>query len=66
MKIAMDIIAGKKGALENYLKFLKLGCTKSPCDSLKVAGVDMTKSEIYDDIFKVLEQRISELRKLYE
>lgn len=66
MKIAMDIIAGKKGAFENYLKFLKLGCTKSPCDSLKVAGVDMTKSEIYDDIFKVLEQKISELRKLYE
>lgn len=66
MKIATDIIANKKGALENYLKFLKLGCTKSPCDSLKVAGVDMTKSEIYDDIFQVLDQKIDELRSLYE
>lgn len=66
MKIANDIIDGKKGALENYLKFLKLGCTKSPCDSLLVAGIDMTKSEIYDDIFKVLDKKIKELRSLYE
>ena len=66
MKIAMDIIAGKKGALENYLKFLKLGCTKNPCASLKVAGVDMTKSDIYNEVFHVLEQEIDELRRLYE
>ena len=66
MKIATDIINNKPNALENYLKFLRLGSTKDPVSSLKVAGVDMTDSKIYDDIFKVFEQKLEELRSLYE
>jgi len=66
MKIANDIIEGKPNALENYLKFLKLGCTKDPVSSLKVAGVDMTDSKIYEDVFAVFEKRLNELRSLYE
>lgn len=66
MKIANDIIEGKKGALENYLKFLKLGSTKDPVSSLKVAGVDMTDSKIYDDVFDVFAKKLEDLRSLYE
>ncbi len=66
MKIATDIINHQEGALEKYLKFLRLGATKNPCDSLKVAGVDMKDSKIYDDIFNVFETKLSELRSLYE
>ncbi|MBQ6841011.1 MAG: oligoendopeptidase F [Bacilli bacterium] len=66
MKIATDIINGKPKALENYLKFLKLGSTKDPVASLKLAGVDMTDNKIYEDIFKVFENKLDELRSLYE
>lgn len=66
MKIANDIISGKKDAKENYLKFLSLGTTKNPVESLKVAGVDIEDEKIYDEIFEVFEDRIKELKKLYE
>ncbi len=66
IKIADNLINNKKGALENYLKFLKLGSTKDPISSLKVAGVDMMDAKIYDDVFKVFEKRLSQLRSLYE
>ena len=66
MKIATDIIAGKPGALEKYLNFLKLGSTKDPVSSLKVAGIDMTDSTIYDDVFAVFAQKLEDLRSLYE
>ncbi|MBE6148695.1 MAG: oligoendopeptidase F [Firmicutes bacterium] len=66
LKIASDIINGKENCLENYLKFLRLGSTKDPVSSLKVAGIDMTDSKIYEDVFKVFEERLNELRSLYE
>lgn len=66
LKIANDIIAGKKGALENYLKFLGLGSTKDPVSSLKVAGVNILDSNIYNEVFDIFEKRLKELRSLYE
>ena len=66
LKIANDIINKKEGALEKYLKFLGLGATKDPVSSLKVAGVDMTDSSIYDEVFEIFSQRLDELRSLYE
>ncbi len=66
IKIAKDIINKKEGALEKYLEFLKLGSTKSPVESLKVAGVDINDSKIYDEVFDVFEERLKELEKLYE
>lgn len=58
MKIANDIYNKKENALENYKKFLKLGCTKDPVESLKVAGVDLTKEEIYDEAFKEFDKTL--------
>lgn len=58
MKIANDIYSKKENALENYKKFLKLGCTKDPVESLKVAGVDLTKEEIYDEAFKEFDKTL--------
>ncbi|NMA51232.1 MAG: oligoendopeptidase F [Mollicutes bacterium] len=66
MKIANDIINGKKGALDKYLEFLKLGSTKNPIESLMVAGVDINNSKIYDEVFDVFEEKLKELKKLYE
>lgn len=66
IKIAMDILDGKEEAQDNYLAFLKLGCTKNPIDSLKVAGVDMTKEETLNDAFMYFNGLVNELEELYQ
>ena len=55
MKIAKDIYDKKIDARENYIKFLKLGCTKDPVESLKIAGVNLTEEKVYKEAFKEFE-----------
>lgn len=66
IKIAMDILNHKEGAREQYLEFLGLGCTKTPVESLKVAGVDMTKEETLQEAFVYFETLVNELKELYK
>lgn len=66
IKIAMDILNGKEGARDKYLEFLKLGCTKTPIESLKVAGVDMTQESTLTDAFTYFNDLVSELEELYK
>ena len=66
IKIAMDLLNEKEGAKEKYLEFLSLGCTRTPIESLKVAGVDMTKKETLEDAFTYFESLVSELEELYK
>lgn len=63
--IAMNILNNESGAVENYLEFLKLGCTKTPIESLKVAGVDMTKESTLEGAFKYFEDLVKELEEMY-
>lgn len=63
--IADKIYKKEKGALENYMKFLKLGSTLDPVKSLKVAGVDMLSDEVYKFAFDEFEYNLKELNKLY-
>ncbi len=65
IKIAMDILNHKDQAVEKYLEFLKLGCTKTPIESLKVAGVDMSKSTTIAESFKYFNDLVEELTNLY-
>ena len=66
IKIAMDILNGKDKARENYLEFLKLGCTKTPIESLKVAGVDMSRQDALNEAFTYFDSLVDELEKLYQ
>lgn len=66
LKIAKDIINKKENALENYLKFLSLGCTMDPVSELKVAGVDLTKDEVYNEAFEEFKKEIEEFEKIYK
>ena len=66
IKIAMDILNHKEGALKKYLEFLGLGCTKTPVESLKIAGVDMTKEETLNDAFVYFDALVNELKELYK
>lgn len=64
LKIASDIYNKKPNALQNYLQFLKLGCTKNPVDSLKIAGVDLTDENTFNDAFKEFSKTMDEFEKL--
>ena len=64
LKIATDIYNKKDKALENYLEFLKLGCTKDPVESLKIAGVDLKNEKTFDDAFKEFDRELDEFMKM--
>lgn len=64
LKIASDIFNKKEGALDKYLEFLSLGCTKDPVESLKVAGVDLTNKETFNDAFKEFNKEMDEFESL--
>ena len=46
--IVNNILSGKEGAVEDYIEFLKCGSKKSPLESLKMAGVDLTDKSVID------------------
>ena len=63
--IVNNILSGKKGAVNNYINFLKCGRTKNPIDSLKVAGVDITKKEFVNSAINMFSELIDEFSSLY-
>ncbi len=50
---------------EDYLNFLKCGKSKSPLDSLKVAGVDLTKKEVIESAITMFNEIMEEFENLY-
>ncbi len=64
LKIATDIFNKKENALENYIKFLKLGSTLDPVASLKVAGVDLTNKETFNAAFQEFAREMDEFESL--
>ena len=62
--LANKIYEGDKDIKDKYLEFLKLGCTKNPIDSLKVAGIDMNKSDALNDAIKYMDELILEYEKI--
>ena len=45
---------------------LKSGNIKNPLDTLKIAGVDMTKKEVYENAIKMFNNTIEEFKTLLE
>ncbi len=66
LKIASDILNQKEHALENYIKFLRVGTTLNPVESLKVAGVDLTDPQTFNDAFKEFNREMDEFECLLE
>ena len=50
---------------EDYIKFLKCGDSKSPLESLKVAGVDLSKKEVLISATEMFNSVIDEFREIY-
>ena len=64
LKLATDLYNKKDGALERYLEFLRLGSTKDPVESLKIAGVDLTKESTFNEAFKEFDRELDEFIRL--
>ena len=62
--LSKRILSGTEGAVEEYLSFLKAGSSLYPIDALKMAGVDLTKSDVVEESFKVLSGMVDRLEEL--
>jgi oligoendopeptidase F len=58
------VTGGGKRELDDYLGFLKGGCSKWPLDLLRDAGVDMETGEAVDAAMRRFEQLVGELDEL--
>ncbi len=63
-QIAYDILEGKEGAKEKYLKFLSSGGSDYPLNTLKKCGVDMSSPEPVAKTLEIFEEKLNKLKKL--
>jgi oligoendopeptidase F len=61
---AEDILAGKPGARELYLKLLSSGASGYPYELVKAAGVDMAKRDPYDAVAKRMNRIMDEIEAI--
>ena len=64
--LSRKILKEGENAVKDYLGFLSGGCSKSPIDLLKGAGVDMTSPEPVDQALKLFSELIDEMEALVE
>ncbi len=64
LSLAEKVLGGDQKACDNYLSFLKGGCSLFPIDLLKLAGVDMTTQEPVKAALKKFDTLVTELEKL--
>ena len=65
-KIVNGILNNEKGALDNYLSFLKTGGSMYPADELKVAGVDIYDESVYLEAIKTFDNYIEKFKETYK
>ena len=58
------VLNGGEKEREDYLGFLKGGCSKTPIDLLRGAGVDMTDGKVVNDALKLFGELLDEMEKL--
>jgi oligoendopeptidase F len=62
--LSQRVLNGGKKELDQYLGFLKAGCSKFPLDILRDAGVDMEKPEPVAAALKRFDELVAELDEL--
>lgn len=62
--LAKRIINQEENALENYLSFLKAGCSDSPINIMKKAGVDMTSKQYIEEALAIFETSLKNLEDI--
>ena len=64
--LSRKILDEGESAVKDYLGFLSGGCSKSPIDLLKGAGVDMTGPEPVNEALKLFGELLDEMESLME
>jgi oligoendopeptidase F len=64
MALSRKILSEGEGAVKDYLDFLSGGCSKSPIDLLKGAGVDMTDPAPVNEALKLFGELLDEMEEL--
>lgn len=66
MALSKKILNKEENAVENYLNFLKGGCSKAPIELLRGAGVDMASAEPIHEALALFDSLIDELDALLD
>ncbi len=61
--LSQRVLQGGRQELDDYLGFLKGGCSKDPLDLLRDAGVDMTRPEPIETALEHFEELLEELEQ---
>ena len=61
MALSRKVLEEGEPAVKNYIKFLSGGCSASPIDLLKIAGVDMGTPEPINQALSIFGKFIDEL-----
>ena len=64
MALSRKILNEGESAVQDYLNFLSGGCSKSPIDLLKGAGVDMTDPAPVNEALKLFGELLDEMEEL--
>ena len=64
--LSRKVLSGGEKELQDYLNFLSSGCSKSPIDLLKGAGVDMTDPAPVNEALKLFGELLDEMEALME
>lgn len=62
--ISRKIFNREPGILEGYKKFLSGGCSDTPIELLKLAGVDMSHTGPVEEALKFFEELLNEFEEL--
>ena len=62
--LSRKILAEGEPAVKDYLSFLSGGCSRSPIELLKGAGVDMTSPEPINQALKLFDELLDEMEEL--
>ena len=62
--LSQRVLKGGESELQDYLSFLKGGCSKDPLDLLRDAGVDMATPKPVNTAMKYFDSLVSELEEL--
>lgn len=62
--ISKRILEQGQKAVDEYVEFLSGGCSKSPIDLLRMAGVDMTTPKPIDDAMKLFEELLGQMEEM--
>lgn len=64
MALSQKLLHGTQADIEAYLSFLKGGCTKSPVELLRMAGVDMASPKPIEDAIELFDSLIDEFESI--